>query len=166
MNHLAFSAIHYRAVRERLRVEDPELDEETLVDTVEGLTNLHEIVAAIIRSALGDEVLVQGLKGRIGEMQNRLGRLEDRASKRRQIARDVMVESEIKKITAPDFTVSIRPGSASLVVVDEAVIPHAFWEPREPRLNRQALLGELKSGAIIAGVQLSNPEPVLSVRSK
>jgi len=77
-----------------------------------------------------------------------------------------MVESEIKKITAPDFTVSIRPGSASLVVVDEAVIPQAFWEPRDPRLNRQALLGELKQGAIIAGVQLSNPEPVLSVRSK
>ena len=166
MNNLAFSAIHYRAVRERIRAEDPDLDEETLADTVEGLTNLHEIVAAIIRSALGDEVLVQGLKGRIGEMQNRLGRLEDRASKRRQIARDVMVESEIKKITAADFTVSIRPGSASLVVVDEAVIPPAFWEAREPRLNRQALLGELKSGAIIAGVQLSNPEPVLSVRSK
>jgi hypothetical protein len=166
MNHLAFSAIHYRAVRERLRAEDPGLDEETLADTVEGLTNLHEIVAAIIRSALSDEVLVQGLKGRMGQMAERLGRLEDRASKRRQIAKDVMVESEIKKITAPDFTVSIRPGSASLVVVDEAVIPQAFWEPREPRLNRQALLGELKQGAVISGVQLSNPEPVLSVRSK
>ena len=166
MNNLAFSAIHYRAVRERLRAEDPELDEETLADTVEGLTNLHEIVAAIIRSALSDEVLVQGLKGRIGEMQERMGRLEDRASKRRQIARDVMVESEIKKITAADFTVSVRPGSACLVVIDEAVIPQAFWEAREPWLNRQALLGELKAGAVIAGIQLSNPEPVLSVRSK
>jgi hypothetical protein len=166
MQHLAFSAIHYRAIRERLKAQDPDLDEETLADTVEGLTDLHEIIAAILRSALSDEGLVAGLKGRIGQMQERLGRLEDRASKRRQIAKDVMVESEIKKITAPDFTVSIRPGSASLVVVDEAVIPQAFWEPREPRLNRQALLGELKQGAIIAGVQLSNPEPVLSVRSK
>ena len=161
MQHLAFSAIHYRAIRERLKAQDPDLDEETLADTVEGLTDLHEIIAAIIRSALSDEGLVA-----IGQMQERLGRLEDRACKRRQIAKDVMVESEIKKITAPDFTVSIRPGSAALVVVDEAVIPQAFWEPREPRLNRQALLGELKQGAIIAGVQLSNPEPVLSVRSK
>jgi hypothetical protein len=29
---------------------------------------------------------------------------------RRQIAKDVMVELDQKKITAPDFTVSIRPG--------------------------------------------------------
>lgn len=53
-----------------------------------------------------------------------------------------------------------------LVVMDEAAIPHEFWEPRDPRLNRQALLAELKGGGAIAGVALSNPEFVLSVRTK
>ena len=42
-------------------------------------------------------------------MQERLDRLQDRASKRRHIAKDVMVELDLKKITAPDFSVSIRP---------------------------------------------------------
>jgi hypothetical protein len=32
------------------------------------------------------------------------------AAKRRRIAKDVVVELDIKKITAPDFTVSVRPG--------------------------------------------------------
>jgi hypothetical protein len=159
-------AISYRSLRDRLRAEDPQIDEQTLADTVEGLTDLHEIVTAIIRSALTDEALVTGLKCRIADMQERLDRLQDRASKRRQIAKDVMVELDLKKITAPDFTVSIRPGTPALLVLDEAAVPSIYWEPREPRLNRQELLSELKEGAEIEGVALSNPEPVLSVRTK
>ena len=166
MNQLGFSVANHQAFRARLLAEDPDLDEETLADTLEGLTDLQDIVAALIRSALCDEALAEGLRNRIGEMQSRLGRLEDRASKRRQIARDVMIDTDIKKITAPDFTISIRSGSPNLVVVDETAIPESYWEPRAPKLNRQALLAELKSGAPVSGVHLSNPEPILSVRTK
>jgi len=164
--NLEFAAINYRSIRDRIRAEDPQIDEQTLADTVEGLTDLHEIVAAIIRAALTDEVLATGLKCRIADMQGRLDRLGDRASKRRQIAKDVMVGLDIKKITAPDFTVSIRPGLPALLVLDEAAVPSIYWQPSEPRLNRQELLSELKEGADIKGVALSNPEPVLSVRTR
>jgi len=163
---IEFAAITYRAVRDRILAQDPHIDEQTLADTVEGLTDLHEIVTAIIRSALADEALATGLKSRIAEMQERLDRLQDRASKRRQIAKDVMVDLDIKKITAPDFTVSIRPGMPSLLVLDEAAVPSIYWQPVAPRLNRQELLSELKEGADIEGVSLSNTEPVLSVRTK
>ena len=124
-----------------------------------------KLSAAIVRAALADEALATGLKGRIAEMQDRLDRLQDCAAKRRQIAKDVMIELVIKKITAPDFTVSIRPGMPSLFVIDEAAVPSIYWEPREPRLNRQGPQ-RLKQGAEITGVALSNPEPVLSVRTR
>ena len=166
MDPLAFSATTYRAVRERIKTQDPELDEQTLTDTVEGLTDLHEILAAIVRAALADEALATGLKSRIAEMQERLERLQERAAKRRQIVKDTMVELDLKKLTAPDFSVSIRPGMPPLLVIDEAAVPSIYWEPREPRLDRQGLLAELKQGAEITGVTLSNPEPVLSVRTK
>jgi len=158
------AAVTYRAVRDRIRARDPAIDEQTLADTVEGLTDLHEIVTAIIRSALADEALATGLKSRIAEMQERLDRLQDRASKHRQIAKDVMVDLDIKKITAPDFSVSIRPGMPSLRVIDEAAVPSIYWQPSAPRLKRQELLSELKGGVEVEGVVLSNPEPVLSVR--
>ena len=164
--NVEFSALRYRAIRDRIRAEDPQIDDRTLADTIEGLTDLHEIVAAIIRSALSDETLATGLKCRIADMQGRLDRLEKRASKRRQIAKDIMVELDLKKITAPDFTVSIRPGMPTLLVLDEAAVPSIYWQPSAPRLNRQGLLSELKDGAEIKGVTLSNPEPVLSVRTK
>ena len=164
--NLEFSAIHYRAIRDRLQAEEPQIDEQTLADTVEGLTDLHEVLAAVIRAALADEALATGLKGRIAEMEDRLGRLRDRAAKRRQIAKDTMVELDLKKIAAPDFTASIRPGMPALMVIDEAAVPSIYWEPRDPRLNRQGLLADLKQGTEITGVALANPEPVLSVRTK
>jgi hypothetical protein len=166
MNNLTFSSLHYRSVRDRIQAQDPQIDEQTLTDTVEGLTDLHEILAAIVRAALADEALATGLKGRIAEMRERLERLQERAAKRREIVKDTMVELDLKKLTAPDFTVSIRPGMPALMVIDEAAVPSIYWEPREPRLDRQGLLAELKQGAEITGVTLSNPEPVLSVRTK
>jgi hypothetical protein len=99
-------------------------------------------------------------------MENRLTRMHDRAVKRRQIVKEVMVELEIKKIIAPDFTISIHPGMSALLVLDEAVVPSIYWQPSAPRLDRQGLLSELKGGAKIEGVALSNPEPVLSVRTR
>jgi hypothetical protein len=166
MSTLPFATIQYTAIRDRIRVLDPQIDEQTLADTVEGLTDLHEIVQAVIRSALADEALARGLKCRISDMQGRLDRLEDRASKRRQIAKDVMVELDLKKLNAPDFTASIREGIPSLMVIDEEAVPSIYWQPSEPRLNRQELAYELKQGAEIAGVALSDPEPILSVRTR
>src|SRR5262249_47198740 len=121
--HLTVAAVTYSAVRDRIREQDPQIDEQTLADTVEGLTDLHEILSAIIRAALTDQAWAPGLGGRIGEMRARRERLQDRAAKRRQIAKDVMVELDLKKPAAPDFTASIRPGTPALMVIDEAAVP-------------------------------------------
>ena len=162
--NLTFAATAYRVIRDRIKAHDPQIDEQTLADTVEGLTDVHEVLEAVIRAALADEAMATGLKGRIAEMQERLDRLQDRASKRRQIARDVMVELDLKKLSAADFTATVRDGMPSLVVLSEQAVPSIYWQQVAPRLKRQELSQELKGGAEIPGVALSNPEPVLSVR--
>src|SRR5262245_5120685 len=71
MDHLTLAAATYCAIRDRIRTQDAQIDEQALADTVEGLTDLHEILGAVIRAALADQALATGLEGRIGEMQAR-----------------------------------------------------------------------------------------------
>ena len=164
MDQLTHSLNVYQTIRGRILALEAGIDEVTLADTVEGLTDLHDVVAAIVRSALFAESLAEGLKGHILVLQARLARLNERNAERRRIARDAMIEADIKRIGAPDFTLSLRAGSPSVVVINEGRIPDAYWAPREPRLDRAGLLGDLKQGVVVPGAALSNPEPVLSVR--
>jgi hypothetical protein len=158
--------IRYQGTKERLLAAWPEIDCETLRDTLEGITDLHEIIAAVIRSALVDEALHAGLRFRVNDMKERLSRLELRASKKRELALEAMTEVGLSKLEQPDFTASARAGSPALVVVSPERIPPAYWVPQPPKLDRQAILGELKRGVEVPGTEMSNPKPVLSVRTK
>jgi Rad52/22 family double-strand break repair protein/Gp157 protein len=171
MDQLTFANASYRTVRDRVKALDPDLDEQTLADTVEGLTDLNEVLGAIVRAALADEALALGLKGGIAEMEGRLERLQERAAKRRQIVKDTMVELDLKKISAPDFTAFIRPGMPALVVLNEEEVPSLYWEPREPRLKRQELAsqGRDRSGGCHplqsrTGFECEDPLMVFSVK--
>jgi hypothetical protein len=156
----------YQNLKDQLINQWPDLDDETLADTLEGITSLHEMIAEIVRSALDDQALASGLKTRIDAMKERLERLQARAAKKRELALTAMLEADIGKLTQPDFTVSTRSGSPALKVQDEARIPEQFWIPQAPKLDRQGLLHALKAGRPIEGAVLSNPEPSLTVRTK
>jgi hypothetical protein len=156
----------YQLLRQRLLMDYPNADEDTLCDTLEGITDLHEMIAAVIRSALVDEALQVGLRSRLDDMRQRLSRYEERATKKRQLALEAMSEVGLSKLEQPDFTASARAGTPSLVVVAEEAIPEVYWLPQPPKLDRQAILAELRRGAGITGAQLSNPKPVLMVRTK
>jgi hypothetical protein len=156
----------YQMVRRGLLASWPETDAETLADTLEGITDLHEMIAAVIRSALVDEALQAGLRTRLEDMRKRLSWLEERGAKKRQLALGAMCEVGLKKLEQPDFTASTRAGLPSLIVVSEGQIPEAYWVPQPPRLDQQALLADLKRGREVAGAQLGNSKLTLAVRTK
>ena len=163
---LTVEASKYQLLRQRLLADYPNQEEETVADTLEGITDLHEMIAVVIRAALVDEAVQAGLRFRLDDMRERLSRLELRASKKRQLALEAMTEVGLTKLEQPDFTASARAGSPALIVIAEDRIPDAYWLPQPPKLDRQAVLAELKRGIEIPGAQMSNPKPVLSVRTK
>ena len=156
----------YQLLKERLSAIYSLDVEKTLADTLEGITDLHEMIAAIIRSALVDEALQAGLRTRLEEMRQRLARLEERGAKKRQLALEAMCDVGLNRFEQPDFTASARTGTPPLIIVSEGLVPEPYWLPQPPKLDRLALLTDLKRGAEIPGAQLGNPRPNLAVRTK
>ncbi len=157
---------HHQYLRERLVEDFPDADEECLRDTLEGLTNLTDMLAEVLRSALEDQVFVTALRSRIGDMQARLSRIEERARKKRDLVCSVMERADVRKLTEPDFTVSLRPTRAPLVVTDEEAIPEGYWKAQAPKLDRQGLLAALSAGRDVPGALLGNAPMTISVRTK
>ena len=156
----------YLYLRQKLLDAVPDADDDTIRDTLEGITTLNELLAETLRSAIIDEALVAGLRSRLQDMKHRLARLEARAFRKRELILHVMSEAGLRKVEQPDFTASARAGTPSLLVVAEEQIPEGYWIPQPAKLDRQSLLAALKQGDQVAGAQLSNPKPVLSVRTK
>jgi hypothetical protein len=166
MSHLLGNLAEHRYLRDRLEAEFPEVDEDALRDTLEGLSSLPEALAAVLRSYLDDLTLAAALGMRIGDMQERLSRIELRADKKRELVTSVMERADIKKLAEPDFTASLRMVPPSVVVTDEGQIPIDYWKPQPPKLDRHGISAALKSGALIPGATLSNAEMTISVRTK
>lgn len=165
-NVMRTEVLKYGHLRDRLRIEFPDIDDETLSDTLEGITDLREMLAEIIRSALVDEALATGLSTRIADMKERLERLGDRAKRKRALALKTMSDADIAKLPQPDFTASLRQGMATLEVLNEDSIPAAYWKPQPSKLDKLGLLAALKSGTVIDGVAIASPCLQLSVRTK
>ncbi len=166
-NHnLSQEAVHYAYLRERLEAAFPDADEETLMDTLEGMTSLTDSLAELLRSSQEDQSLASALRSRMADMQERYSRFEERARKKRELVCTVMEEADLKKLTESDFTVSLRPARAPLMIIDEAAIPGDYWKPQPAKLDRMGLISALSNGRDIAGAVLGNPPMTISVRTK
>ena len=156
----------HQYLRERLLIEIPNIDPETLADTLEGITELRELIAELVRSALVDEALSAGLSIRLADLKARLERFESRAKRKRQLALQVMSEAEISKLLEPDFSASLKQGAPTVEIQSEERIPAAYWKPQPPKLDKLWILAALKSGTEIDGAVLAEPKLQLTVRTK
>jgi len=155
---------HYLILADQLKALYEDIDDDTLSDTLEGLSDLPQLIKAIVRSSLEDEVLIGALKQRVEDMQARLSRLKDRFDRKRELACWAMTNAEMTKIQTEDFTLSLRQGPPRLEVSDQEKVPAEFFIPQPPRLDRSGLLGALKRGDVVPGAVLINGDMHIAVR--
>lgn len=156
----------FTELRRRLIEAHPEIDDTTLMDTLQGATNLTEAIAEIIRATLMDEAMLRGLTSRLQDLTTRLDRLRAAVLAKKKVARDAMEEAGIEKIVEPDFTVSLRTAPGGVLITNESEIPEWFWIPQPPKLDRKRILRTLNAGEDVAGVALANSQVTLAIRTK
>jgi hypothetical protein len=161
---LFHEAERYSMLRDRLKKEFPDSDDQTLIDTLDGLTDINEMLESVVRSRDEDITLKDALKLRIEEMNMRLSRLRGRADMKKEIVAEAMDRAGIKKIEAPEFTISCRRTTPPLLVDDESAVPEKYWKAQPAKLDRMALIAALKAGESISGAILGNGGITISVR--
>ena len=155
---------NYLILTTQLKDQFNDIDEETLMDTLEGASALPDAIAAVIRSSLDDAALIDALKIRLEDLHLRLERFKDRYEKKRALARWGMLEAGLEKIQASDLSVGLRKGTERLEIQDESLIPHDYFVPQPPKLDRKNLLDAVKRGTAIQGVKLITGDTSLQVR--
>ena len=129
--HLDFEVRRYKAIREALLAAGgDDIDEQTLADTTEGLTDLHELLAAIVRGALEEKPWRQCSRCAWSKWTTGLSASRHRAERYREIVKDAMLEAGVDKLPMPDFTASLRNAPPHVVEVDETLIPKIYFEER------------------------------------
>lgn len=142
-------------------------DEQALIDTLDGISDLKEQITEVIRSAEDDEMLADAISDRIDQLKARQERLRTRSKGKRDAAFHAMQEAGIKKIEAPDATISLARSPVSVLITDDALIPGEYLrqpEPPAPKPDKKAIKEALVAGQEIPGCILSNGGARLLVR--
>lgn len=140
--------------------DDPDL----LRDTLEGETQLHELIDATLAQISADAAHIEGLKGHMETLGKRKKRLEERAGLCRAAILTAMQTADLKTKETPFGTVTRKFLPGSLQVTDEAAIPAEFWKAQEPVLDKKALTAALKDNREVAGAALSNGGETVQIR--
>lgn len=143
-------------LRIKAMIEDDCLDEECLLDTLDGETELFEALCAIKESVIDNEIILVGLDEYIKKMQQRKARITNGIEMKNNIILSAMVSADIPTIKGPLFTLSKGRTAPKVVIINEADIPTKFWKPKDPTIDKAALKKALNDKEDIPGASLSN----------
>lgn len=141
-------------------------DAETIRDTIEGASNLHEMIRAVLVSIDEDQLMVDGITARMDELGERKRRFKERIDGKRAQVEQAMLIGDLKTIECDLGTFYLTRTPAKVIPSDESLIPSEFFEPQPPKLDSKKLLAALKEGRDIPGANLSNGGVTLALRRK
>lgn len=137
----------------------------TYLDTLDGETNLLDLLDGELAAMQADEALAVAIKAREADLKVRRERIEMRAAAHRKNLRLVLQHAALPKAERPLATVSLRPGTVSVRIVNEADIPSQLMRETISRApDKAAIKAQLEAGETVPGAELARGDETISIR--
>lgn len=160
MTSLYVIANEYQAMIERL--ENSELDAQTIADTIEGASGELEAKATNVAMYIRNlEATAEQIKLAEKAMADRRKAIESKADSIKQYLFDNMKRCGVSKIESPYFALTIKKNPPSVRVLEDSNIPQTYFvqpDTPPPQLDKRKLLEDLKAGIVIDGAELQQNE--------
>ena len=127
-------------------------DERLIAGTVEGETELFELMDRYAEAALADKALIQ-------KAEERLDRIKARADRHQDVVRRILDAVGISKLQRPLYS-AFFTHRTSVTVTDAAEVPEEYRRP-----DKVAIGAALRRGDDVPGAVLSNAMPSLTLKA-
>lgn len=140
-------------------LSEGEIPEDVYKDTVEslGAENAIDDVVKAIRNKQAD---VEMFKAEADKFDEKAAAAQKSVDSMKKLILDYMRATDQKKTGTGLFTVS-RRSSKSCELIDETKIPEQFFIPQPAKIDKKAILAELKEGKEITGARLKESESIM-----
>jgi Siphovirus Gp157 len=143
-------------------------DEQLIADSIEGQTNLHEIIATLAREAVRRKQMAEAMKAIIEDNQKRKWSHERAADAIRGAIARAMTSLDLPKIPLPDITISARISAPSPKCTSVDMLPDALRRIKTEISADMAKISDYiaDTGEVPSGVVMTNGSPILTLRTR
>ena len=133
-----------------------DLDDQAVIDTLESLEGEFKLKSSNVAKYIKNlENTLDGMKEAESNMHQRRTSLEKKINHMREYLKNNLEKSGLKKIDAPDISISIQKNPYKLIITNETEIPSDFIEKKETKtVNKEKIKEALKNGEEIPGCEL------------
>lgn len=141
------------------KLADLDLDEQTLADTLEGMSGELEVKAQnVVMFARNLESTAAAIKEAEAQMAARRKAIENRAAGLRSYVLTSMQVAGVQKIECPFFKLAIQNNPPAVDVFEPGLIPAEFMKqkpPPPPEVDKTAIKEAIKAGREVPGAKLT-----------
>lgn len=149
-------AAEFRALADKLN--DSELDQETIADTLDGASgDLEEKIINIAKLARNEEAEADAIAAAIKDMQAREKAKRNKVLSLKKYASDGMERAGLQKVQTPWFVITLAQNPEAVTVDDESAIPRDYFKEIQVSfvIDRNQIKQAIKDGFTVPGAHLS-----------